>query len=215
MKYSSTKILELGSCAFRQPKATSHCRFLHGYRLQAKFWFTCNELDENGWVVDFGGLDGLKKELQKMFDHTTCIALDDPYLKDFEELNKKGIIDLRVFPYGVGIEKFSQEAYTIANKNVKTLTNERCWVTKVEMWEHEKNSAIYENTPLVTSVSIGSLAPTLVSNPESVQDIQQEQPKIEPISQPVAEHNPNAAPLYTKKSSGYSNLFGGTSWGTK
>lgn len=207
--------MELGSCAFRQPRATSHCRFLHGYRLQAKFWFTCNELDENGWVVDFGGLDGLKQELQKMFDHTTCIALDDPYLKDFEELSKKGIIDLRVFPYGVGIEKFSQEAYNIANKNVKASTNERCWVTKIEMWEHEKNSAIYENTPVETSVSVGSLMPTMISNPEPVQDIQQVQPKIEPLSPPVVEHNPRAVPLYTKKSSGYSNLFGGTSWGTK
>ena len=59
--FSSTKIIELGSCAFRQPQADSHCRFLHGYRLTAKFWFEADRLDQNNWVVDFGGLKGLKK----------------------------------------------------------------------------------------------------------------------------------------------------------
>jgi 6-pyruvoyltetrahydropterin/6-carboxytetrahydropterin synthase len=210
MKYQSTKIIELGSCAFRQWRAESHCKFIHGYRLTAKFWFFCNELDDKGWVVDFGALDNLKSELQKMFDHTTCIALDDPYLKEFENLAKLGIVDLRVFPYGVGIEKFTREAFNIANKNVKAMTNDRCWVTRVEMWEHEKNSAIYEEATAITSISVGSPVPAMVSN-SAAGDTLQEQPQV---NNPVAD-NPRAAPLYTKKSSGYSNLFGGTSWGNK
>lgn len=215
MKYLSTKVIELGSCAFRQWKAQSHCRFVHGYRLNAKFWFSCDKLDENGWVVDFGGLDGLKSELQKLFDHTTCIALDDPYIKEFENLAKLGIIDLRIFPYGVGIEKFARETFDIASKHIKILTNERCKVIKVEIWEHEKNSAIYEDSSIVTSISVGTPMPSIISNPTPVEDVKQEQPPVQPqVNNPVAE-NPLAAPLYTKKSSGYSNLFGGTSWGTK
>ena len=60
--FQSTKVLELGSCAFRQPRAShSHCRFVHGYKLSAKFWFEAKELDENNWVVDFGGLKDFKK----------------------------------------------------------------------------------------------------------------------------------------------------------
>ena len=82
----STKIIELGSCAFRQPKATSHCRFLHGYRLTAKFWFASETLDQNNWVVDFGGLRELKKLLQDQFDHTTCISADDPHVDHFKKL---------------------------------------------------------------------------------------------------------------------------------
>jgi len=215
MKYQSTKVVELGSCAFRQWRAESHCKFVHGYRLTAKFWFSCNELDDKGWVVDFGALDELKKELQRMFDHTTCIALDDPHLKEFEHLAKLGIVDLRVFPYGVGIEKFTREAFNIANKNVRAMTNDRCWVTKVEMWEHEKNSAIFEDAPVLTSISVGSPIPAVISNPTPVEDLKQEQPEVQPqVNNPVAE-NPRAAPLYTKKSTGYSNLFGGTSWGNK
>jgi len=87
--FSSTKIIELGSCAFRQPQATSHCRFVHGYRLIGKFWFGANELDENNWVVDFGGLKDLKKKLEEQFDHTTVIADNDPALDSFKKLHEE------------------------------------------------------------------------------------------------------------------------------
>ena len=53
--------------------------------LTAKFWFGANELDENNWVVDFGGLKGLKEKLKNQFDHTTCIAADDPALPIFQQ----------------------------------------------------------------------------------------------------------------------------------
>ena len=65
--FKSTKNIELGSCAFRQPQAKSHCRFLHGYQLTAKFWFESDQLDENNWVVDFGALKGLKELLKNQF----------------------------------------------------------------------------------------------------------------------------------------------------
>ena len=142
----STKIIPLGSCAFRQPYATSHCRYLHGYRLQAKFWFACNSLDKNNWVVDFGSLKPLKNILEEQFDHTTVVWTEDPDLQTFIELNKKNIIDLRIMKEGVGIEMFAKFCADKANEFVKNLTSNRCWVEKVEVWEHEQNSAIY--TPL-------------------------------------------------------------------
>lgn len=143
--FSSTKIIELGSCAFRQPQATSHCRFVHGYRLVGKFWFGANELDENNWVVDFGGLKDLKKKLEEHFDHTTVIADNDPALESFRKLHDEGIVDLRVMHGGVGIEKFAEHCFRLADKHVKDLTNKRCFCSKVEVFEHEKNSAIYED----------------------------------------------------------------------
>ena len=78
--YQSTKVIDLGSTAFRQPFAKSHCRFVHGYRLRAKFWFKSDELDKNGWVVDFGMLKEFKKQLLKTFDHTLIIRRDDPLI---------------------------------------------------------------------------------------------------------------------------------------
>ena len=45
------------SAVFRQPNAShSHCQLLHGYSLAFTFTFSCKELDDKNWVVDFGGL---------------------------------------------------------------------------------------------------------------------------------------------------------------
>lgn len=142
----STKIIELGSCAFRQPKAKSHCRFVHGYRLTAKFWFAANELDENNWVVDFGGLKELKNLLQNQFDHTTCISKHDPHLDQFIELEKSGVCDLRIMD-GVGIEKFAEWCHAAADNFAGVLTKMRCRCVRVEVFEHENNSAVFEQWP--------------------------------------------------------------------
>ena len=140
--YTSTKVIELGSCAFRQWRATdTHCCKIHGYQLMAKFWFE-GTLDDRNWVVNFGGLKELKQTLQKQFDHTLCVAEDDPLLDKFRELDKLGGCDLRVMP-GVGIELTAEYCFNVANERVMQMTNNRCRVTKVEVWEHQANSAVY------------------------------------------------------------------------
>lgn len=144
MSFQSTKVIELGSCAFRQPKANSHCRFIHGYRLSAKFTFGCNKLDENHWCLDFGSFKGLKEKLKNQFDHTTCIAADDPALPIFKQLESVGACDLRIMHKGTGIERIAEWCYTAGNDYVTAMTKGRCWVDKVEVWEHDRNSAIYQ-----------------------------------------------------------------------
>lgn len=203
MKYQSTKVIELGSCAFRQWRAShSHCRFLHGYQLIAKFWFGGSELDEKNWLVDFGGLKVLKAKLQNIFDHTTCVAADDPELETFKELDRKGIIQLRIFDKGVGIERTAEVAFNIAQNYIKDITGGRCWVEKVEVFEHEENSATF-------SQPVGSTTDCSVSytfNPE--------------VSEVVTDNTVNAAPapergalVGSNVSSGKGNWFAGTSWG--
>lgn len=145
-RYVSTKVIPLGSCAFRQPLAKSHCRFIHGYRLQAKFWFTCSSLDSNNWVVDFGALKELKNTLEETFDHKTVVSGTDPDLDMFKELDKRDMIELVIMADGVGIEKFANFCFEVADDYIKESTYGRCWVQKVEVWEHEGNSAIYEKT---------------------------------------------------------------------
>ena len=153
--FQSTKLIELGSCAFRQPNAKSHCRFLHGYRLQSKLWFGCNELDENNWVVDFGSLKGLKKKFENQFDHTTCVAAGDPALQILKTMQDQDMCDLRVMENGVGIERFAEWCFNVADSYVNSMTNGRCWVDKVEVWEHEKNSAtMYRSLPIETSTTL-------------------------------------------------------------
>ena len=146
MPYYSTKTYghNIGlSAVFRQPNADhSHCHLLHGYSLGFKFTFACEYLDNKNWAVDFGGLKPLKAWLEDHFDHKTAIDRADPHIDTFIDLEKKGLIDLRVFD-GVGAEKFAQHAFEFADALIKEKTDSRCWVHSVECAEHGANSAIY------------------------------------------------------------------------
>lgn len=145
--YKSTKTYgtEVGiSCAFRQWKAThSHCSDLHGYALGFKFTFSSEELDAKNWVVDFGGLKGLKQTLLDTFDHKTVVAEDDPNLEDFKKLESLGVLKLTILP-SVGCEKFAEHAYFIAKQWLDANNlSDRVSVESVEVFEHGANSAIY------------------------------------------------------------------------
>lgn len=223
MNYQSTKIIELGSCAFRQWRADSHCKFVHGYRLQAKFWFDCSSLDDKNWVVDFGGLKGLKAILEKQFDHTLCIAGDDPLLSSFRELHRLGAVDLRVMANGVGIERMAEWCLIEADRYIRDLTNNRCWVDRVEVWEHEKNSAIYSASKCCTKdQSSKHVAQQFEFNfkDQSTNTAPLEQAPIAntvaapaPEIQKAVNSGPISAPVGNKVTTGLSNPFGGTSWG--
>jgi len=218
--FISTKVLELGSCAFRQWRASegrhnagensARCSKLHGYRLKAKFWFECNNLDERNWVVDFGGLGELKRRLKSFFDHTTTIASDDPLLEDFKSLHNKGAIDLRIFDNGVGIERVAEFCYKIASSFLKEVYGERCRVKQVEVFEHENNSAIYaETSNSATSVWLG----------DDDMNSSLEQP-LEGVDVSIPTHyteevktNSRPAVVGSNVSTGKSNWFSGTTWG--
>lgn len=199
-KFQSTKLIELGSVAFRQWRATSHCKFVHGYRLMAKIWFGCSELDENGWVVDFGSLKPITDMLQGHYDHSLCIAFDDPAIDDFLALSEKGIVALKCME-GVGIEKFAKHVHVLVDIVIADKTDGRCWVEKVEVFEHEKNSAIYiDYSPVTVEYSDESIE---VSSPGK-------QPKTEPVTpQP---HVPRPASVGNNITSGKGGWFEGTTW---
>ena len=150
-KFQSTKIFDGFSTVFRQWRADgTHCQFLHGYGISFKITFE-GELDEKNWVWDFGGMkrakgtiDGMnpKAWMDFMFDHTYIIAEDDPFLPLAKEMDKGGIVQLRVIP-ATGAEQFAKYIYDKVNEFVLEETNNRVRVTQVEFKEHNKNSAIY------------------------------------------------------------------------
>jgi len=150
-KFQSTKVFDGFSCVFRQWKAEgTHCRFLHGYGVSFKVWFE-GELDEKNWVWDFGGMkrangtiDGMnpKAWMDYMFDHTTLIAEDDPYLEGWKAMDQHGLIQLRVIPH-VGAERFAEFIFNKLNDFIKVETDGRVRITKVEFMENNKNSATY------------------------------------------------------------------------
>ena len=78
-----------------------------------------------------------------LLDHTTIVAQDDPHLETFKQMNSDGIIQLRIMD-SVGCEKFAEYLYTTINNFLMEETNGRVKAAKVEVYEHERNSAIYE-----------------------------------------------------------------------
>jgi 6-pyruvoyltetrahydropterin/6-carboxytetrahydropterin synthase len=139
---------ELGlSATFRQPQAKSHCRFIHGYALGFKFVFECDELDENGWVKDFGSLKPLKQWLCDTFDHRMLIAEDDPYrdhLLESLRFNGEPLLANPIVVRKVGCESFARMAWDCADGLITSLERERSVrLAEVECREHAGNAASY------------------------------------------------------------------------
>lgn len=144
--YSSTKTYghEIGlSACFRQWRAESHCRLLHGYALAIKFVFQARQLDHRNWVVDFGSLKGLKAMLEDTFDHTMLVAQDDPKRDDLWALNKIGVARVVIVP-ATGCEAFAQMIHECTEQWLKdNAYSPRVTLYSVEVCEHGANSAIY------------------------------------------------------------------------
>jgi 6-pyruvoyltetrahydropterin/6-carboxytetrahydropterin synthase len=150
-KFQSTKLFDGYSACFRQWRAdTTHCKFLHGYAVSFRVWFE-GELDYRNWVWDFGGMKRAKNTIEGMspkdyfaylLDHTTIVADDDPYLDKFKQMDEDGIIQLRVLP-ATGCEKFAEFLYIKINNFLLAETEGRVRAIKVEVYEHERNSASY------------------------------------------------------------------------
>jgi 6-pyruvoyltetrahydropterin/6-carboxytetrahydropterin synthase len=141
---------ELGlSATFRQWRAKSHCRFIHGYALGFKLVFEADRLDENGWVKDFGGLKPLKQKLCDTFDHKMLVATDDPQYSRLRALvdggpgNDRQLAQVIPMP-AVGCEAFARIVWFWADELITA--NERArgvHLVEVECREHAGNAASY------------------------------------------------------------------------
>ncbi len=145
--YQSTKTYEhnigLSAC-FRQWRAESHCKYLHGYSLLVKFTFETAQLDDQGWVVDFGSLKSLKGWMEDTFDHKCLVATDDPEYNRLNDLDIAGVIQMVEVP-STGCEAFAKMVFEATEV---WLTDNgyspRCYLRSVEVREHGANSAIYK-----------------------------------------------------------------------
>lgn len=144
--YRSTKTYghEVGlSACFRQWRAESHCSKLHGYALAVSIEFEARELDETGWVMDFGALKPIKQYLVELFDHKLLIACDDPAYAQFVILEREGLAQVRFMGGGVGCEAFAAHILGYVQGWLITEGHDpRVRVAQVEVREHGANSAI-------------------------------------------------------------------------
>lgn len=155
-RYISTKLFDNYSVAIRQWKAShSHCELLHGYALKFKVWFASNEpleenqLDDMNWIVDYGGFkdapigNGMKAWMNHMWDHTLLIQKDDPYADVFEQLGQMGLAKVHLLDK-MGAESNAKLVFDKFNEVLSKTDAGRCKVIKVECFENDKNSSIYE-----------------------------------------------------------------------
>lgn len=147
--YRSTKSYDHNeglSCCFRQWRAESHCRLVHGYAFAIRFVFATRHLDHRNWCFDFGAMKQVRGWLHELLDHTMVVAEDDPHLATFRDLDRSGLIDLRVLP-AVGCEALARHIHDHVSQMANALTGNRVWLESVEVREHSGNSAIYAIEP--------------------------------------------------------------------
>lgn len=153
--YRSSKTYghEIGlSAAFRQWRAQSHCRLIHGYALSVHLEFEADELDERNWVVDFGSLKSFKAQLENTFDHKLLVAADDPMLIHLEELEDKGLAQIVVVP-ATGCEAFAEMIFEAADIWLEDNGYKpRVRMHHVTVREHGANSATYSRPTTYTNL---------------------------------------------------------------
>lgn len=215
MKFTSNKVINLGSAAFRQWRSThSHCQFIHGYNLTANITFEANELDNKGWVADFGGLKDLKTTLEHTFDHKLVVAADDPEIELLRQLDDAGVAEVVVLPGGVGCERFAEHVLKTADTFIDEATEGRVRVASVQINEHGSNFATChrESTPTVTAQEVA----TAVTNSIDVKTVELAEEAEVATEEPAIDHTAGQGAATVgggKKSNSMSNPFAGTSWG--
>jgi 6-pyruvoyltetrahydropterin/6-carboxytetrahydropterin synthase len=130
--------------AYRQWRAESHCKFIHGYAMGFHFEFETPCVDARNWCIDFGGLGPLKDLLEQQFDHTLLVAQDDPEYDKFMELDRMGLAQVREVER-TGCEGLSKALYDYVNEIfLPDYGRPDVHCRKVVVRETPTNSAWYE-----------------------------------------------------------------------
>ena len=140
--YSITKRLGPYPFAHRQPKHEGHCKLIHGHNWYFEVTLTSHNLDENGFVYDFGKFKPFKAVMENLFDHTLVLCHDDPELDFFR--SREDLFDLTIVP-SASCEGLAERVWNLLSTylNDSDLTNEVIF-SRVRCFEDEKNTAIYE-----------------------------------------------------------------------
>lgn len=134
-----------------------HCASVHGYDREVEFTFA-GAPDAHGWIVPFGDLKPIKQFLEYYFDHVTVLPADDPRLADIpdEMTDHDGLLStLRVLPSGVSMEMSSLFIWEHVNAFIYDVTDGRCYVEKVHVFEHDRNAGFLEVDEVTAKADAG------------------------------------------------------------
>ncbi len=125
--------------AHRQHLHDGHCSFVHGHNWDISITFACEELDENGFVVDFGKLRFIKSWIEEHLDHACVLAKADPL--------KSALISAAPEAWKVyevdscSCEGLAAHLLEVFDAMVRENTSGRVRVMSVEVSEDRKNAA--------------------------------------------------------------------------
>lgn len=143
------KYLPCGHAQFfdKEPDGSpGECASVHGYDREVELTFA-GDIDQMGWLVGFGELNDVKEFIEYYFDHVTVLPANDPRLNQItEEMMAPGGLlgTIRILPAGVSMEMSSLFIWEHVNHYIVNLTNGRCYVKKVHVLEHDRNSGFLE-----------------------------------------------------------------------
>lgn len=141
--FTVTKTYRDFPAVHRQPNHEGHCRLIHGHNWGWDIVFQSDQLDRNGFVIDVGTLQPLKKFLEYHFDHTFLINATDPQLPYFRHLNTEDLAKIVVVP-NCGMEGLALFVFVEVSMLISEIAPERSLrVVEVTCWEDSKNRATY------------------------------------------------------------------------
>lgn len=153
MFYSTKKLGPISTshrnwvAATNENRDSVKCSWCHGYSRYVEFTFR-GDLDRHSWVYDFGDCKFIKAWLEENWDHCTLISESDPELEFLKQAQDRGLMKLTIIPdqnnWGPGIEGSAKWVYDVINPKILEKTNGRVSLARVQIWEHEQNSAMYE-----------------------------------------------------------------------
>jgi len=139
--YTCTKTYQNIPFAHRQHRHPGHCKNIHGHNWAFTFEFACDELDENGFIYDFGKMRFIRNWLNEHLDHAFVYNKDDveakTMLSNYPDMFK---------PYPVescSTEGLARHLYEIFAPEIKSMTSGRARLLSIEVSEDSKNAAKY------------------------------------------------------------------------
>lgn len=144
--YKITKKFQGYPFAHRQHTHGGHCKLIHGHNWDFVICLQSSELDEHGFIYDFGKFKPFKEWLEHMFDHTILISKDDPQLSTMKILNEQGLMDMHIVESCSceGIAKLVYEELVRRLKNDESdFVAHNVSVVYVQVYEDHKNTAVY------------------------------------------------------------------------
>ena len=125
----------------RQPLHRGRCSRLHGHSWAITLTFEAKEMDDNGFVIDFGDLHFLRDWIDANLDHATALKEDDPMRTSARNLRNRGPKILWV--QSASCEGIAQFLYHTFQPMIEQKTNGRVRIQSLHLEEDSKNSATY------------------------------------------------------------------------